>query len=249
MSARRSSLLALALPFVGSFTATMVARPARADHAPPPALPVLDRQAPDREGDPLVRRPVELRAVGTTAWLGCSGSAPRVAGVADPCAKIGAAYGLDASLLYRAFTRAALGPSVVATRFAWDPSRVFGGAPAAGQASWTSVALIGRVSFLDEGRLDPWLAASAGLGFLKMEGGGDRVVTRTGFVSRASAGLDVWLTGRWKLVAQVDASWQPGAASERCEGGTCLDGSSLARVPGRSLGAGVGLALAFGDPL
>lgn len=248
MSVRRSYVLPSALGTL-VLAALAATRPALADHAPPPALPVLDRQAPERESDPLVRRPVELRAVGTTAWLGCSGSAPRSLGVADPCAKIGAAYGVDATLLYRPFARAALGANLVATRFAWDPSRVFGGAPTAGQAGWTSVALTGRVSFLDEGRLDPWLAASAGIGFLKMEGGGDRAVTRTSFVSRAAAGLDVWLTGRWKLVAQVDASWQPGAGSERCEGGVCLDGSSLARVPGRSLGAGVGLAFAFGDPL
>lgn len=231
------------------FASGAVASNARADHAPPPALPVLDRQAPERESDPLVRRPVELRALGTTAWLGCSGSAPRVLGVADPCAKLGAAYGVDASLLYRPFPRAALGASVVATRFAWDPSRVFEGAPSAGEARWTSLALIGRVSFVDEGRLDPWMAASAGMAFLTMEGGGDRRVTRVGFLTRASAGLDVWLTGRWKLVAQVDAAWQPGAGSERCEGGVCLDGATLARVPGRSLGAGLGLALAFGDPL
>ena len=222
---------------------------ARADHAPPPALPMLDRQAPDRESDPLVRRPIELRAVGTTAWLGCSGSAPGALGVADPCAKIGAAYGVDASLLYRPFPRAALGPNLVATRFAWNPSRVFADAPSAGQAGWTSVSLLGRASFLDEGRFDPWLAASAGIAFLKMDGGGDRAVTRTGFITRASAGLDVWLTGRWKLVAQVDAAWQPGTAAERCEAGVCLDGASLARVPGRSLGAGLGVALAFGDPL
>lgn len=222
---------------------------AQADHAPPPRLPVLDRQAPERETDPLVRRPVELRVVGTTAWLGCSGSAPRTLGVADPCATLGAAYGVDAALLYRPFPRAALGANLVATRFAWDPSRVFADAASTGQAGWTAVSLIGRVAFVDEGRFDPWMAASAGMAFLSMEGGGDRRVTRVGLVTRASAGLDVWLTGRWKLVLQVDAAWQPGAGAERCEGGICLDGATLARVPGRSLGAGFGLALAFGDPL
>jgi hypothetical protein len=108
---------------------------------------------------------------------------------------------------------------------------------------------VGRVSFLDEGRLDPWMSAFAGLGFLRMDAGGDRRLTRTGFFTRAAVGLDVWLSGRWKLTSHVEAAWQPGSAAERCEGGVCLDGGSLARVPGRSLGAGLGVALALGDAL
>ena len=59
----------------------------------------------------------------------------------------------------------------------------------------------------------------------------------------------VWLTGRWKLTGHVEGAWQPGGAAERCEGGTCLDGGMLARIPGRSLGAGLGVAVALGDPL
>jgi hypothetical protein len=222
---------------------------ALAEHAPPPPMPVFDRQAPERAADPLVRRPVEFHAGGTTSWLGCSGSAPRSLDVGDPCAHLGAGYGLEGSILYRPFPSASLGPTVNVTQFSWDPSRVFSGAPAQGRARWTSVGLTGRASFVDEGRFDPFLSAFAGFGFLRMDGDLDRRLTRTGFLTRAAVGLDVWITGRWKLTSRVEAAWQPGSGAERCEGGSCLDGAGLARIPGRSLGAGVGLAWAVGDAL
>lgn len=242
--------------------------PALADHALPPPLPEHDRQTPEREQDALVRRPVEAHVAATTAWLGCSGSAPRAATVADPCASLGAAFGLQASLLYRPTPHASVGVSGLISRFSWDASRVFSetsgaastpgetaattsanGRRRAGEGSWSAAGVTGRASFLEEGRFDPWLAGFAGIGFLSMRGSGDQELTRVGFLTQASLGLDVWLTGRWKLTSQVEAAWQPGDAAERCEGGTCLDGGTLARVPGRSLGAGLGVAVALGDPL
>jgi hypothetical protein len=245
-----SSLVRLACA-LGAFGCGLAAAPSRAaaEHAPPPPMPVFDRQAPQRDADPLVRRPVEFHAGGTTSWLGCSGSAPRSLEVGDPCAHLGAGYGFEGSILYRPFPSASLGPTANVTQFSWDPSRVFADASTNGQARWTSAGLTGRASFLDQGRLDPFLSAFAGFGFLRMDGGADRRLTRTGFLTRATLGLDVWITGRLKLTGRVEAAWQPGSGAERCEGGDCLDGAGLARIPGRSLGAGLGLAWAVGDAL
>lgn len=241
-----ASAFVCALSFV---LASLWPRPVHAEHAPPAPMPVLDRQAPRREADPLVRRPVEFHARAQTSWLGCSGSAPRSIDIADPCARLSAGTGVEGAVLYRPFPGASLGPSVSLTQFDWDPSRVFAAASTNGQARWISAGLSGRASFVDEGRFDPYLSAFAGFGFLRMRGDADQRLTRTGFLTRAAAGLDVWITGRLKLTGQVEAMWQPGSGAERCEGGSCLDGGGLARVPGRALAAGVGIGWAVGDAM
>jgi hypothetical protein len=221
---------------------------ALADHAPPPARPAPIDEAPGGEPDDIPRRSVELSVRGAVGALRCGGTAPASAEVADPCAALGAARGVGVAARWRVSPRLAFGLAAEQARFGWDAGAGGGGGGGA-QARWTTLSLEARGYLRDTGWIDPWVSYRAGIGWLTLPGDSTEL-RQEGIAMTGALGVDLWLSSRLRLGPEVGVSWEATGAPERCRGGRCLGASGVvARLPDRSLHAGVGLTIALGDEL
>jgi hypothetical protein len=224
---------------------------ARADHAPPPARPPGGDEVPGGEPDDIPRRSVELSLRGSMATLRCGGAAPAQVTVADPCAALGASRSLGLAALWRVSPRLAFGLAASQARFGWDAGLGLAdpGEGAGATARWTTVSLEARGYLHDTGRWDPWVSYRAGLGWLTLPGGSSEL-RQEGLAMTGAIGVDVWLSARMRLGPEAGVSWEATGSPERCGGGRCLGvGEVVARMPDRSIHAGIGLTIALGDEL
>ena len=183
--------------------------------------------------------------------LRCNGTAPALATVADPCAALGAARSLGIAALWRVSPRLAFGFSAAQARFGWDAATGLADAAEGpgSPARWTTLSLEARGYLRDTGRVDPWVSYRAGIGWLSLPGGTSEL-RQEGLAMTGAIGVDLWLSARLRLGPEVGVSWETTGSPERCSGGRCLGvGEVVARMPDRSLHAGLGLTIALGDEL
>jgi hypothetical protein len=219
----------------------------------PPPLPPGPEERPDREPDDIPRRRFELAGGASIAAIGCHGTAPKTADIADPCASLSPMNGGYLAVHHRPIPHFSLGILGSMSFFDWSTARTLGETASEGHARWTYIGLSARGYLFDSGRVDPYVGASVGAGYLSMTAsheGTSEQLWRASFASTGSVGVDVMISAHLRIGPFVEFLWQPGQAAERCTGGVCLDASStLARMPEHALRGGLALTLAAGDEL
>ena len=218
----------------------------------PPSGPLPPPPSPLREAPTYARRSFEFALGPTAGLLGCTGSAPASAAQADPCRALGPVFGAEAQALWRLSGHWAIGARAEYSQFDWDARLALGPQAGGGSGRWPFVGLEGRGYLFDEGAFDPYLGVALGWGFLALgwrEGGAEPSIRRESLATAISAGATWWVSAHMKVGPNLTFLWQPFGGVERCEGGVCLDGSGLGRVPNRALRLGITVSFGVGDEL
>jgi hypothetical protein len=188
--------------------------------APPKPLPPLDRPLPLARARQRPRRPLEFTAALATFLPSCgSGSIDDRA-----CLTVGPGVGLEGALLYR-----------VSPFFAFGLEGAWSGFGGRGQGALSSagggarfLGAAGRVYFADEGRWDPYVALTLGLGSLELSGAdGAAHVATSGFGGRVAGGVDFVLGSHLRLGPAVSFTRWLAWSEERCQGDVCSRGPAL----------------------
>lgn len=218
----------------------------------PPAGPLPPPPSPLREEPSYARRSFELALGPNAGLIGCTGSAPGSALESDPCRDLNYGFGAELDALWRMSGHWAIGARLEYTHFAWDAGLAFGPQAGGGAGRWPFVGLEGRGYLFDEGAFDPYLGVALGWGFLSMgwrEGGAEPAAKRESLATVVSAGATWWVSGHLRLGPSLSFLFQPFGGAEYCNGGVCLDGSALGRVPNRALRLGITVTFGVGDEL
>jgi hypothetical protein len=218
----------------------------------PPAGPLPPPPSPLRDEPAYARRSFEVALGPNAGLLGCTGSAPGNALQSDPCRSLSPGFGAEAQGLWRMTGHWALGARLEYTHFSWDARLAFGPQAGGGSGRWPFVGLEGRGYLFDEGAFDPYLGVALGWSFLSMgwrEGAAEPSVRRESLSTVVSAGASWWVSGHMRVGPSLSFLWQPFGGIERCEGGVCIDGTGLGRVPNRALRLGITVSFGVGDEL
>lgn len=208
---------------------------------PPKPLPPPDRPLPLPRPRQLPRRPLELSAALATFLPNCgSGSVDDRA-----CLTVGPGAGLEGALLYRVVPFFAFGLEGAWSGFGGRNQGALSGA--GGGARFLGVA--GRVYFADEGRWDPYVALTLGLGSLELAGTDGARTSTSGFGGRVAGGVDFVLGSHLRVGPSVSFTRWVAWSEQQCQGDVCGYGPALY---GRIIGfatLGVHATASFGDVL
>lgn len=188
--------------------------------APPPPLAVDERPAPLAERVELPRRAVELIPRLALSLPHCEAGEAS----SDRCSGVGGGMGLTLTALWRVTPWFAWGGALSVVGFENEPEQAEYRDAQAGAAL---LALVGRVYFMDEGRLDPYLELGVGGAALgtqqeepELAGGRARYdETSAGPAVRAALGLDIHLTRALRVGPSLGVTRVFVDKVRRCRGG------------------------------
>ena len=214
-------------------TCCFVARPAAAEHAPPPPIVLRPAPAPELPAAEYARRPFELVPELLLGFPSCvDGSTSNAR-----CDGMSVGLGLAGTLLWRPSPYFAVGGTVASSGFAFHP------APAAGltaaSASGYFYGLLGRVYFFDHGLVEPYLElglGSAGLGTSAREAGVDYDEKSSGLAVRAGGAIEFYFGRHVRLGPAFDWTRFNVQRIQRCGAARCvaLDDASYGHGTGFS---------------
>jgi hypothetical protein len=162
------------------------------------------------------------------------------------CLTVGAGAGLEGALLYRVSPFFGFGLEGAWSGFAGQGRGALSGA--GGGVRFLGAA--GRVYFVDEGRWDPYVALTLGLGSLELSGVDSATqVSTSGFGGRVAGGVDFVLGSHVRLGPSASFTRWLAWSEERCQSSVCSNGPALY---GRIIGfatLGFRVTASFGDVL
>jgi opacity protein-like surface antigen len=212
----------------GCLACVSFAARAAAEHAPPPAIVLGPAPAPELPTLEYARRPFELSAEVLLGFPSCAG---------DSSCSLSAGPGLGVSGLWRVSPHFAFGGTGNVLGFAFRSANASGLREAS--ASGGFCGLLGRVYFVDHGRVEPYLELGLGSGWLAAsERQADAAYQDSawGVALRAGGGLEFNLSRQVRLGPAFAWMRLDGKRERQCAGSGCIDASeaSFGRAAGFS---------------
>lgn len=197
-----------------------LSRPARAEHAPPPAIVLAPPPAPELPTLEYQRRPFEIAPELTLGLPSCAdGSAS-----SERCSGMGAGLGFGLSALWRPSPYFAFGPTLSLVGFRFHPDDSTGLRD--GGAHGLFYGLLGRVHFFDRGWIDPYLELGIGSGKLDtsaQEAGVEYDESASGLAVRAGGAIEFHVGRHLRLGPAFAWTRFNVSTLQRCGGARCVD--------------------------
>ena len=209
------------------------ARPARAEHAPPPPIVLGAAPPPELPAAEYARRPFELSAELLLGFPSCAeGSTDN-----RRCDGVGVGAGLGGTLLWRPSPYFAVGGTIEASGFAFHPAQSSGLQAASAAGHFFGV--LGRVYFFEHGLVEPYLElglGSAGVSTSAQESGVAYEERSSGPALRAGGAIELYLARHVRLGPAFAWTRFNVDHVQRCGGSRCtaLDEASYGHGAGFS---------------
>jgi len=192
------------------------AAPARAEHAPPPAIVLAPAPPPELPAPEAMRRAFEVAPELRLSLPSCSaGSATE-----ERCDGMGVGPGFGATLLWRPTPYFAFGGA-----FDLEAFRFQSAAAPDERASGSFVGLVGRVYFFEQGRFEPSVELGLGegsLGTRTNDAGLTSTERAAGLAMRVGGGLELYLGQRVRLGPALAWTHLLAPGLRRCAGSQCV---------------------------